>query len=140
MTSTLRLLAAIDDMYEQVATSPAVWNDQAFQDWAAEVAGDGLTKAQARGVRRCLVMGQKLRDFWDDPARSVSAADWRSRVDVAYGARAWRPTLELAMSGLEREPSPELFEEVKDRFRVVNSEAWMEGIGYQEWVARRTDG
>lgn len=140
MASTLRLLAAVDEMYERVATEPQQWHDQAFEDWAEDLAAEGMTRNEARAVRRCLVMGQKIRSFWADSKHAVSADDWRSRIDVAFGPRAWRPTLELAMDGLEAEPSPELFEAVKERFRVVNSEQWMEGVEYEEWVARRTDG
>lgn len=139
MSRPLRLLAAIDDLYASVSTEPELWRDQTFEDWAAELAGEGLTKEEARAVRRSLAMARRLRDFWGEPGRSVDAAEWRGRVDVAYGARAWRPALELAMYGLEVDPSPEMFEEVRERFRVVNSEAWMEGVEYEEWVARSTD-
>jgi hypothetical protein len=58
-------------------------------------------------------------------------------VDIALGARAWRPTLELARLGLENAPSPELFAEVKKRFRVVYSERWMEDVDFATWLADR---
>ncbi len=139
MTSTLRLLAAIDELYARTVTEPDRWHEQAFHDWAGDLNADGLTKEQARAVRRALGMARKLRDFWADPARIVDADDWRSRIDVAFGARAWRPTLELAIAGLDAEPSPELFDEVRTRFRVVNNELWLEGVEYADWAARRTD-
>lgn len=139
MSQTLRLLQAIDELYDGVSTAPEQWRDQSFEDWASDLAAEGLTKEEARAVRRVLNMAMKLRDFWAAEERGVDASDWRSRVDVAYGARAWRPTLELAMHGLETEPSPELFAEVKQRFRIVYSEAWMDGVDYEEWVARSTD-
>ena len=81
----------------------------------------------------------KLRTFWSDDAapRPDDHGDWRARVDIALGARAWRPLLDLAMHGLETSPSPELYEVVKDRFAVVTSQRWMEGISYEEWLAER---
>ena len=38
------------------------------------------------------------------------------------------------MAGLHQAPSEELFAEVKQRFAVVNSERWMDGIDYDEWL------
>ena len=49
------------------------------------------------------------------------------------GPRAWRPALELAQIGLERAPSADLYDEVKQRFAIVNSERWMDGVDYEEW-------
>jgi hypothetical protein len=137
MSSTLALLAAVDRLYEAVVTEPEAWGAQAFSDWAEEVASGGVTKVQARAVRRCLRAAERLRDFWQGDRAAVVADGWRTRVDVALGARAWRPALELAQAGLEDDPSPELFAEVQERFRVVNSRPWLEGIDYETWWARR---
>ena len=133
MSSTLALLGAIDRLYESVVTHPEVWSPQAFADWAEEVAAGGVTKDQARAVRRCLRAAERLRDFWAEERAAVAAADWRTRVDIAQGARAWRPALELAQAGLEDDPSAELFAEVQERFRVVNSQPWLEGVDYETW-------
>jgi hypothetical protein len=136
VSDTLGLLRAVDGLYESVVGSPEQWGPHAFADWADDAATGGLTKQQARAIRRCLRMAEKLRDFWSQEHSVVSAPDWRTRVDVAFGSRAWRPTLELAQAGLEETPSPELFEEVKERFRIVNSEHWMDGIGFDEWSTK----
>ncbi len=90
-------------------------------------------------MRRCMRMAEKLRDFWERGEAAVAADDWRTRVDVALGPRAWRPALELAQHGLDAVPSPELFDEVNGRFRVVNSEPWMDGIDYDTWLAQEKE-
>jgi hypothetical protein len=137
VSSTLALLRAVDTLYESVVTDPEAWHEQAFADWAADVAADGLSREQARGVRRVLRIAHKLRDFWGGDEAAVAAEDWRTRVDIALGPRAWRPTLEMAQAGLDAEPSAQLFAEVRNRFRVVNSERWMDGVDYQGWLDTR---
>lgn len=137
MTSTAMLLAAVDRLYEAVVTDPGSWGEQALDDWAAEVAAGGLDRTQARGLRRCLRIAVRLRDFWSEGRADVAADDWRARVDVAMGPRAWRPTLEIAMDGLATEPTSELFDIVSERFRLVNNQPWLDGITYEEWVASR---
>ena len=137
MSATLALLQAVDRLYEGVVTNPADWGPQAFADWAEEVAAAGVTKDQARAVRRCLRAAERLRNFWDNDQAAVDADDWRTRVDVALGARAWRPALELAQAGLADHPSAELFAEVQRRFRVVHSKPWLDGVDYDEWRALR---
>ena len=133
MSQTLQILRAVDGLYESVVTSPEGWGPQAFADWAEDVAAAAPTRDQTKAIRRCLRAAQRLRDFWADGGGVVAADDWRARVDVALGPRAWRPPLELAMAGLADEPSEQLFEEVKERFRVVNSKPWMDGVDYSAW-------
>lgn len=135
MTGTLALLRAIDRLYASVVGDPQAWHEQAFADWAEDTTAAGISREQARSVRRAMRMAERLRDFWLAGEAAVAADDWRTRVDIALGARAWRPTLELAQYGLDVERSPELFEEVRTRFRVVNSEPWMDGVDYEEWLA-----
>jgi hypothetical protein len=133
----LGAIHAIERLYESVVTNPENWNEQAFSDWAADTLADAgqMSRDAVREIRRCLRSAQKLRRFWMDDETAVSDhGDWRSRVDIALGARAWRPLLDLARSGLEAVPSEELFAEVKDRFAVVYSERWMEGISFEEWM------
>lgn len=137
MSDTLGLLRSVDRLYEAVVTDPEVWHQQAFADWAQDAAAGGLTKGQAKAIRRCLRMAARLRDFWERGEAVVAADDWRTRVDVALGSRAWRPTLELARAGLDEAPSAELFAEVKERFRIVNSEYWMDGVAYEDWLEQR---
>ncbi len=90
----------------------------------------------AREVRRCLRAARQLRDFWLEPPSGVpsDAGDWRTRVDLALGIRAWRPLLAIAQAGLREAPSAELFAEAKARFREVHGERWMEGVSYEEWL------
>jgi hypothetical protein len=79
----------------------------------------------------------KLQAFWSSPeaAQQAREADWRARVDLAMGAPAWRPTLALARRGFEDQPSEESFNEVRDRFRLVNNQPWLDGATYAEWAA-----
>ena len=135
----LEALQRVDDLYERVVLAPGSWNDEAFTDWIAEVFADGATPSRdlAREVRRCLRAARKLRDFWSDPPDGVpsDAGDWRTRVDLALGIRAWRPVLGIAQAGLREAPSVELFEETKSRFREVHGTPWMEGVSYADWRA-----
>lgn len=137
----LSLLHRIDGLYESVVTEPHRWGDAGYADWAEEVfvSAEGMDKAEAREVRRCLRAAGKLQAFWsaDDATRPPDDGDWRSRVDIALGISAWRPALAIAQIGLERAPSAELFHEVKARFREVHSEVWMDGIDFDTWVAER---
>jgi hypothetical protein len=126
-------------MYRGVVLRPGVWDDATLAEWLDGSAGDAeqvVSKDLARELRRCVRAAQRMRDFWleDDPSRPADAGDWRTRVDMAMGPRAWRPTLAIAQLGLEENPSADLFEEVRERFRVVHSERWMEGVDYQEWL------
>ena len=132
----LSTLRSIETLYESVVTDPESWGEQAFADWANEtlVEAAELPKDAIREVRRSFRSAQKLQAFWASSASAVTDHDdWRSKVDIALGPKAWRPTLDLARSGLNHSPCEEIFEEVKDRFAVVNSERWMEGIGFDEW-------
>jgi hypothetical protein len=131
-------LRAIEYLYESVVMDPDRWNEQAFVDWAGETLGDlaELPREAAREVRRCLRAAQKLQAFWASAAGTpADHDDWRSRVDIALGPRAWRPLLDLARAGLNDTPSEELFVEVQERFAVVNSERWMDGVDYEDWLA-----
>lgn len=148
--TSLALLGAIDGLYESVVSDPAAWREQAFADWASDALGDlgPLPRPFAREVRRAIRASQRLQRFWADqpvacdgsggfdPGEPTSVeADWRARVDAALGARAWRPSLAIAQIGLDLDPSPALFDEVKRRFPLVHFERWMDGLTYDEWVA-----
>jgi hypothetical protein len=129
---------SIETLYESVVTNPAAWDQQAFADWANDAFGDAasVSKPAQREIRRALRAAQKLREFWSGEQSTVSDHnDWRTRVDIALGARAWRPLLDLARIGLEEAPDEELFEQVKERFAVVTSDRWMDGISFEEWRA-----
>lgn len=81
---------------------------------------------------------QKLRTFWGNPPSSLPPdhGDFRTRVDIGLGVKAWRPLLAISQFGLHHSPGPDLYEDVKERFRVVFGERWMEGVGYDEWLAQ----
>ncbi|MEA2001736.1 MAG: hypothetical protein U9N84_07625 [Actinomycetota bacterium] len=139
-TTYLSVLRAIDNLYESVVTVPANWTEQSFADWANEALAEAseLPREAIREVRRCLRAAQKLQLFWATAERTVTDHDdWRSKVDIALGPRAWRPTLDLARVGLSDAPCEELFLEVKERFPVVNSERWMDGLEFEDWAANR---
>lgn len=132
----LSTLRSIDSLYQSVVTDPENWGEQAFADWANDtlVEAAELPREAIREVRRSLRSAQRLQTFWAGSASAVSDHDdWRSKVDIALGPKAWRPTLDLARIGLDDSPCEEIFDEVKERFAVVNSERWMEGITYEEW-------
>lgn len=140
MSRIERLVQRCDQLYESVVNEPVAWPDHRLSEWAQESFIDDPPDRQTRKQIRAVIRAAgKLRAFWSDDGapRPDDHGDWRSRVDIALGARAWRPLLELAMHGLETNPSPELYEVVKDRFAVVTSQRWMEGIGYEEWLAER---
>jgi len=136
MIDHLALVRMIDDLYAEVVTVPGAWSDARAVEWGTDVlAGEAADRETARHLRRVLRMTMKLAEFWRDPPPGTprDLDDWRSRVDLAVGARAWRPVLDIALGGLHAAPSVELFDEVKARFRVVNNEFWMEGVGFAEW-------
>ncbi len=128
------LLDSVDELYRGVVTEPGEWNDQSFDDWTSSL-GDStaLDKTSSKYVRRVMTSARKLRMFWlsqpDGPED-----DWRSRVDIALGNRAWRPVLDLSMHELERDPSHELFERTSDLFRSVNREPFLDGAGFEAYL------
>jgi len=129
-----QLLDSVDALYRGVVTDPDAWNDQHLEDWALSVADSStLDKTSARYVRRVLASARKLRTFWLSQADGLES-DWRSRVDLALGNRAWRPVLDLSMHELQNDPSYELFERTSDLFRSVHRELYLDGIGYQAFL------
>ncbi len=134
MTSTIVLLDAIDGLYRGVVEDPVSWAPERLAEWAEDLSVAGMSREQARLLRRCVRVAAKLQRYWAAPVTPIDAADWRSRVDIALGPPAWRPTLDLAMLGLEHEPSPDVFDQVAARFRVVHSHPFMDGIDYAAWV------
>ena len=135
---SLSLALAIDDLYRDVVMEPDRWGDAAYAEWLENVALDAesIDKVSARSLRRAVRVAGKLQRFWSSPDadRYQGEMSWETRVDLAVGIPAWRPGLELAERSLEESPSPEGFEEVRRRFRVVNAAPWMEGVDYETWV------
>jgi len=58
-------------------------------------------------------------------------------VDQALGGMGWDPGLRLAQLALETSADPEAFDEVRRRFRMVNSVPWLEGMSYDDWLNTR---
>lgn len=135
------ILSRVDDLYEGVVSSPEAWTDDALSEWGIDIFAEGRPPSRETGreVRRCLRMARRLREFWIDPPAGVPTdlGDWRTRVDLAFGPRAWRPVLAIAEAGLREAPSEELFEETRSRFRVVHGTPWMEGVSFDEWQSGR---
>ena len=137
MSGYLSIVEAVDGLYRGVVTDPTAWTDRAIEDWAADTIGGGSrpSRSLARELRRCMRAAVKMRDFWLDPPAGVpsDAGDWRTRVDVSLGIRAWRPPLEIAREGLETEGTQELYEEMTRRFREVHGDEWMDGLTFEDW-------
>ena len=130
----MSLVHEVDLLYERCVSEPDRCNDQFFVDWADGVAsGHEVDRSTATSIRRCVRTGQRLAAFWRtaDPALGQ---DWRSRVDLALGPRAWRPQLELAQHLLERDPSEENFAAVAALFPLVFNEPFLDGVTYDEWL------
>ena len=131
------LLAQCEGLYAAVCFDAESWSDSALADWMEGLASSSdMDKEIGRELRRIVRAAQKLRDFWLAPAagRPPDHGDWRTRVDIGLGVKAWRPLLALARLGLARDPDEELYEDVKERFRVVTGERWMEDVAFDQWL------
>jgi hypothetical protein len=130
------LLPGVDSLFRTAVMSPNALTDQAITDWYDGIAATAdLDRQSAKLIRRLIRTAQKLAAFWSDDARVEDIGlGWRARVDIAMGPRAWRPVLEIGQYNFETHPSEETFESVGDLFRMVNGEAWMDGMTYGEWL------
>lgn len=134
----MSLLDDVDALYEGCVMDPCRWTDQAFVDWTESVAASSTVDRQiATRLRRCLNAGRKLAAFWAAAETGSAPTEWRSRVDVALGVRAWRPQLELAQAMLESAPTEETFDRVAALFPVVTNQPFLDGIDYATWRDRR---
>jgi len=117
--------------------SPNDLTEQVISDWFDGIAStNDLDKQTAKLLRRLVRTAQKLALFWVSDQRAAGRElDWRTRVDIAMGPRAWRPVLDLGQHLLEVEPSEDMFDRVSDLFRVVNGDTWLEGTSYDAWLA-----
>jgi hypothetical protein len=131
------LLDGVEVLYSGTVTSPDQWNDVSIADWAEGVAtATEVDKVSAKHLRRIVRVAGRLQQFWESDGRlDDRGIDWRSRVDIASGPKAWRPVLELGIHLLDSDPSEELYARVAALFRVVNNAEWMEGTTYDEWFA-----
>lgn len=135
------LLDAVDALYRGCSMDPGKWNEQAFVDWSEAVASDSpIDKEIARHVRRCLMAGRRIAAFWVDRGRDGAPEDWKARVDMAIGVKAWRPQLDLAFELLARSEDESTFERVSALFPVVNNVPYLDGVEYETWRQDRLDG
>lgn len=127
------LLDEVDGLYNSVVSDPESWFEQRFIDWSDSIsAGGEIDRDVAKRLRRILSTARKLRAFWYGHVDRPDL-EWRSRVDLALGPRAWRPVMELAMLLLESDPSEDLFDRAADLFRIVTNQPYLDGIGYEKW-------
>lgn len=131
------VLADVDGLFESAVMSPNDLTEQVISDWFDGIAStNDLDKQTAKLLRRLVRTAQKLALFWVSDQRAAGRElDWRTRVDIAMGPRAWRPVLDLGQHLLEVEPSEDMFDRVSDLFRVVNGDTWLEGMSYDAWLA-----
>ncbi len=132
------LLDDVDRLYEGVVTDPDSWIEQRFIDWSESVISGGeIDREISKHLRRVMATARKLRVFWADrPDRPD--LEWRSKVDIALGPRAWRPVLNLATVLLDSDPEEELFKRTAGLFRIVNNAPYLDGIGYEKWSEHHT--
>lgn len=135
----MSVLDEVDRLYERAVLVPETLSDQALTDWADAVAGAyHVDKESARYVRRCLNVSRKLAAFWSSRAVGRDDPDdWRSRVDLALGVRAWRPQLDLAWRLLDTSRDEEAFDRVVELFRLVNNQPFLDGISFGDWSETR---
>lgn len=132
----LRLARAVDALYESIVSDPQGWTDDRLAEWAADIAAEGeaLPRDVLKQVRAGMRNGRRLRKYWIDQR---PPQDWEMAVDQALGGMGWDPGLRLAMLDLESSADPEAFDEVRRRYRMVNSVPWLEGTSYDDWLKTR---
>lgn len=130
------LVDEVFGLYRGVVMSPESWSDRSVADWVEAIGvSDEVDREAAKYLRRIVRMAEKLRSFWmADPRSSDVSIEWRSRVDIALGPKAWRPVLDLASHRLVEVPDEDLFATVGELFRVVNNRPWLEGVSYEAWL------
>lgn len=125
----------VDDLYRRAVQEPDGIDDVNLGDWMAE-AGElvgAADKSTRRILRRVVRDARKLAAYWAS-RDSSGLPDWRNGIDEALGARGWEPQLDLVAAALAADPSPELFEEMRDRYRAVHFQPWMDGVSFEEWM------
>lgn len=131
------LVDEVESLYQRVVMEPGSWVEEAFSDWVQDVGQDTpVSRDEARYVRQCVRIAQKLRTFWVGDARvGDESIGWLSRVDLAFGPKAWRPVLALSQIELAESGSYESFTRTADLFAVVNNAPFLGGVAYTEWIA-----
>ncbi len=135
----LELVRTLDGLYQAVAADPAAWEDEALSSWAAEMfesLSEGSLRPAVKQMRAGIRQARRLRRYLELHPKTARVG-WESAVDEALGSKGWKPTLDIARLGLEIDPSPELFEEVRRRYRMVHFQPWPESRSYEEWLEGR---
>jgi hypothetical protein len=131
----------MDALLERVGGDPAACGDELLSAWLQDTLASlepPVDKALMREVRRVARLAGRMARYWAAPDRAARLpADWHQAVDAALGSTGWEPSLEVALMGLEAEPSATLFAEVRRRWPQVHFAPWMEGVTYQEWLSAR---
>lgn len=132
----MTVLNDIDQLYEAAVRSPTSLNDQMIQDWTEGVVGNyEIDRLGVKYIRRCVTAAKKLSAFWAARDSAIeSPLEWRSRVDLALGVRAWRPQMELAQHLLIKDPDPAIYEKAAQLFRIVNNQPYLDGMTYEVWI------
>lgn len=135
--SAIDAVELVDALYRRAVATPAEIDDSSLAEWMEEVlAAVGHDRDQAKALRAAIRFARKLAARFAGGASHLP--DWRSGVDEALGSRGWEPQLDLVRHALAALPSAELFEAMKVRHRAVHFNEWMEGVGYEEWLAERS--
>ena len=129
----LSLARAVDALYESVITDPAGWTDDRFGEWSTDLVADGdpPSREALRQMRAAIRNARKLQKYW---SKHEPPSEWAMAVDQALGGVGWDPSLRLAEMALEETQDEEAFDEVRRRFRMVNSVPWLEGTSYADWL------
>lgn len=125
----------VDDLYRRAVEDPEGVDEPALVDWMAEAGAlvGHADKAIRRILRRVIRDARKLVAYWQ--SRDASGLpDWRNGIDEALGARGWEPQLDLITAALAADPTHELFEEMRERYRAVHFRPWMEDVTFEEWL------
>ncbi len=132
--------AMVDDLFRVAISDPLAVDDVMLAQWLGEawtVFEPPVPKDPAAVLRKAVRLARKLARYWEehDP---TALPEWRNGVDEALGAFGWEPQLDLVRWSLDESPDAATYEAVKERFRAVHFTPWMEGVGYEEWLAGRS--
>jgi hypothetical protein len=141
VTGARRVLDAIDELYRRAVEDPESIGDDELAGWLADVAdvadgaGAAVDRVLVREAAKAARRSRRIARYWSDAGRDPGRLpDWRNGVDEAVGAAAWQPSLAIARRGLETEPDPDIYDTVRELFRTVNFQPWMEGVSYEEYL------
>ncbi|MFQ5517946.1 MAG: hypothetical protein ACE5E8_10275 [Acidimicrobiia bacterium] len=138
MSTHLRLIGSLDELFAAVVADPTAWDADALAAWVDGLDMSAVGRGEARWLRRGVRAAARLARYWSVPGRSPEGDDWGSAVDMALGSRGWVASYELAKLGAEQTLDRVLFDEMVARFRLVRFEPFP--MGYECWVALHSAG